>query len=121
VLTLVLTGCPQAILLDPNEIAQNNDVDIIVSLTDGRQIQFTASEYQLTNDEQGHQVIRGKGRLFQKGQSQFESFDGDVLLDDTAHISTSNGTLVHVLAIVAASLAGVYLLLRFMFPHGFAG
>jgi hypothetical protein len=68
-------------------------------------------------------VIRGKERIYHEKGPQFETFEGDIPLDNVKKISTYEHTPIFYIAIVTASLAvGVIVFLALaMGGRGFGG
>jgi hypothetical protein len=110
VIVLGFTGCFRAVLLNSTAIENNNEDDIVVSTKDCRRVSFNSRQYNLDSDENGRPAIRGKGKLYRKSESQFESFEGTIPIDDIERISTSEKTSMFYVTIVAATLAVGYIL-----------
>ena len=104
-------GCFRAVLRTPTEVGNSNEDDIVISTKDGRQISFESHKYNLISDENGRQVIRGEGKMYRQGESQFESFEGSIPVDEIERISTSEKTTMFYVTIAAAALAVGYVLL----------
>jgi hypothetical protein len=98
-----LSGCFQSVLLNTAAIENNNEDDIVVSAKDGRQISFGSHQYNLTTDQNGQQVVRGKGKVYHQGESQFKMFEGSIPVDNIVRITTSKKTTMFYLTIAAAA------------------
>jgi hypothetical protein len=110
--TLGVNGCFQSVLLTPSAIESNNEADIVVTTKQGHYINFNGHEYDLTTDEDGRQVVQGKGREYRNGGSQSEVFEGSISVDDIERISTSRKTTMFYVTVgVAAAAIGCFLVL----------
>jgi len=105
---LTLSGCIQTVLLKPEELRENSGDDIVVSIRDGRTINFSGEDYTIAEIDE-RQVIRGKGRIYREKGPQFETFEGDIPLDNVKKISTYEHTPIFYVAIVTASLAAGFI------------
>lgn len=106
-----LTGCFRAAVLDLAAIEQSNEENIVVSIKDGRQVSFDSHQYSLDVDTNGRQVIRGRGKVYRQGESQFDLFEGGILIEDVEKISTSEKTTMFYVTVAAATLAVGYALI----------
>jgi len=122
-IALGITGCFRAVILNSTAIENSNEDDIVISTKDGRQVNFDSGQYNVNSDENGRRLVSGRGRVFRQGESQFESFEGSIPIDDIERISTSETiTMFYVGIIAAATLAvGYVLLVIALNGRGFGG
>ena len=123
VIVLGLAGCFRAVNLNSTAIESSNEDDIVVSTKDGRRVRFNSRKYCLDSDENGRQGIRGTGKVFRQGESQFKTFEGIIPIEDMERISTSERTSMFYVSIAATALAiGFALWLKFTLNgRGFGG
>jgi hypothetical protein len=105
VITIVFgfSGCFQSVILKTTAIENSNENNIVVSTKDGRQFSFNSDQYSLATDENGQQVIRGNGKVYHQGKSQFKSFEGSIPIDDIDRITTSEKTAMYYVSIATAA------------------
>ncbi|MBI5471108.1 MAG: hypothetical protein HY961_02050 [Ignavibacteriae bacterium] len=123
VTSFVFMGCFQSVQLTQAMIENSNEEDIVVSLRDGRKVSFGGQKYNLDVDENGRRVLRGKGKQYHKGESQFTSFDGAIPLESIEKITTSEKTSMFYIVIIGSTVAVgcIVLFLTALDGRGFGG
>ena len=107
-----IVGCFQTVLVEPSDLEEDNTEDIVVSTTDGWLVAFGAEDYTLITDEHGESFVRGKGKRFREGQSEYHSFEGDIPLEQIRRISHFETTPVFYISIsLVVIVIGLYALL----------
>jgi hypothetical protein len=112
---LGLNACYHTVLIDPALIVSNNESDIIVATTDGRHIMLDAQKYNVLIDDDGRQVIQGKGRVFFRGESDIQPFEGSIPIEQVESVSKSEkSALVSVILPLILLAGAVWLVLTLL-------
>ena len=104
-------------------MASDNQEDIVVSTKDGFQYGFDANQYTTTTDSTGVTVVKGRGKQYRQGQSNFDWFEGSIPINSIERVSSiHNTTFFYVLMITAGVSLGLVLWLAIEFRgHSVAG
>ncbi len=94
-----------------------------MSTIDGLLFAFEGEEYSLVTDDHGERFLRGKGKKYRDGQSEYQAFEGDIPLAQIGSIARSETTPMFYITIGMAALAvAMYLILALSLNgRGFGG
>jgi hypothetical protein len=113
--TILLYGCTQSNIFQPEHLFNDSSEDITVYTNDSRIIKFMSGDYQASNLDGG--IVKGKGKLIiGKSSEEFRAFEGVIGFSEIQNIKITETTGIGKTANIALITFGIILVYFWIFP-----